>query len=56
MKNNSKMRKEKLEYLITHPEIWTEMGRAGRKFVEENFDIKKLNKRLSDFYEGLKNK
>jgi colanic acid/amylovoran biosynthesis glycosyltransferase len=44
---------EKLEYLIEHPEIWPEMGRAGRKFVEENYDIKKLNRRLVGIYEQL---
>ena len=26
---------EKLEYLFVHQEIWTEMGKAGRKHVEE---------------------
>ena len=44
---------ERLEYLITHPELWPEMGRKGRKFVEENFDIKKLNQRLVDIYRSL---
>jgi len=29
------------------------MGRAGRRFVEEHFDIKKLNRRLVEIYEGL---
>jgi len=28
---------ERLEYLIEHPKIWAEMGRAGRKFVEEKY-------------------
>jgi len=42
--------KTKLEYLINHPEIWPEMGKAGRKIVEENFNIKKLNKRLTKIY------
>jgi len=44
---------EKLEYLILHPEIWPEMGRAGRKYVEEHYDIKKLNKKLVKIYEDL---
>jgi len=44
---------EKLEYLIKHPEVWPEMGRFGRKFVEEHYDIKKLNKRLVEIYQNL---
>jgi len=44
---------EKLEYLIEHPEIWPKMGRYGRKFVEEHYDIKKLNKRLIEIYQNL---
>ena len=44
---------EKLDYLINHPEIWAEMGRAGRKYVEENYDIKKLNRRLVKIYNAL---
>jgi len=45
--------KKKLEYLINHPKVWPEMGRAGRKFVEEHYDIKKQNKKLVNIYEGL---
>ena len=41
---------ERLEYLIKNPEIWPAMGYTGRKFVEENFDINKLNDRLLDIY------
>jgi len=44
---------ERLEYLIEHPELWPEMGRAGRRFVEEHYDIKKLNRRLVEIYEAL---
>ena len=29
------------------------MGWAGRRFVEERYDIKKLNRRLVEIYEGL---
>lgn len=43
----------KLEYLIKHPEIWPEMGRCGRKIVEERYDIKKLNQRLVKIYNAL---
>ena len=44
---------EKLEYLIAHPELWLEMGRAGRKHVEEHYDIDKLNDRLERIYKEL---
>lgn len=44
---------EKLGYLIRHPEIWPEMGRAGRAFVEEHYDINKLNNRLVEIYREL---
>lgn len=44
---------EKLEYLVLHPEVWPKMGKAGRKYVEEHYDIKKLNKRLVKIYEDL---
>lgn len=42
---------EKIEHLIEHPERWPEMGQFGRKFVEENYDIKKLNRKLVKIYE-----
>lgn len=41
---------EKLLYLIEHPELWPAMGRAGRKFVEQRYDIKQLNKELVELY------
>ncbi len=44
---------EKLEYMIEHPEIWLEMGKYGRQFVEEQFDIEVLNKRLVEIYRNL---
>jgi len=44
---------EKLSYVIEHPEIWSEMGRAGRFFVEEFFDIDKLNAQLVEIYQQL---
>jgi len=44
---------ERLDYLIQHPELWPDMGRAGRQFVEEHFDITKLNQRLVEIYQGL---
>jgi len=44
---------ERLAYLIEHPEVWPKMGRAGRKHVEANYDIGKLNDRLVEIYEKL---
>jgi len=44
---------ERLIYLIEHPEIWSEMGRAGRAYVEANYDIDKLNDRLVEIYKEL---
>lgn len=43
----------KLIYLIEHPELWSEMGKAGRNFVECQYDINRLNERLVAIYEGL---
>lgn len=44
---------EKLEYLIKHPEIWTEMGRKGRVHVEESYNIRNLNHQLVEVYQNL---
>ena len=42
---------ERLDYLIDHPELWPEMGRKGRAYVEEHYDIRKLNRQLVAIYE-----
>jgi colanic acid/amylovoran biosynthesis glycosyltransferase len=44
---------ERLQYLIEHPELWPEMGRCGRKFVEVKYDIKMLNSKLVRIYDAL---
>ena len=44
---------EKLEYLIGHPEIWPEMGKCGREFVEKNYNIRRLNRRFAEIYQQL---
>jgi len=41
---------DKLKYLVKHPEIWPEMGHHGRKYVQEHYDINKLNDRLVEIY------
>ena len=44
---------EKIDYLVENPEIWRQIGQHGRKFVEERYDIKQLNKQLVEMYEKL---
>jgi colanic acid/amylovoran biosynthesis glycosyltransferase len=44
---------EKLDYLIEHPQLRPEMGRKGRKYVEEHYDLDKLNDRLVEIYRRL---
>ncbi len=44
---------EKLSYLIEHPQVWTEMGRAGRARVEADYDMNKLNDELVEIYQQL---
>jgi colanic acid/amylovoran biosynthesis glycosyltransferase len=42
-----------LEHLINHPELRFAMGRKGRRFVEEQYDIENLNDRLVSIYQQL---
>jgi colanic acid/amylovoran biosynthesis glycosyltransferase len=42
---------EKLEYMVAHPEKWESMGLAGRKHIEENYDVKKQGHRLEEIYD-----
>lgn len=43
----------KLAYLAEHRVRWGEMGMAGRRHIQENFDVDKLNDRLVGIYEHL---
>lgn len=42
---------QKLHYFIEHPEVWEQMGKAGRAYVEEHYDINKLNDELVEIYQ-----
>lgn len=44
---------ERLEHLIKHPELWESMGRAGRKYIEEEFNIVKQAAKLEALYDSL---
>ncbi len=44
---------DKLALLADHPERWPEMGRVGRRFVEEQHDIVDLDARLAALFEQL---
>ena len=46
---------EKLKYLIDHPEVWPQMGRAGRTRVEQTYNINQLNHELMEIYQQLLN-
>jgi colanic acid/amylovoran biosynthesis glycosyltransferase len=42
-----------LYHLIQNPQLWPEMGQAGRAFVETNYDIRNLNNQLVSLYHQL---
>ncbi|HEV3118861.1 MAG TPA: glycosyltransferase [Gemmataceae bacterium] len=35
---------------VTHPEMWEEMGRRGRAWIEAEYDVKNQVRRLEDLY------
>jgi colanic acid/amylovoran biosynthesis glycosyltransferase len=41
---------QQVESLIAHPETWPEMGRCGRAFIEQRYDIRRLNESLVELY------
>ncbi|HEY9748345.1 MAG TPA: glycosyltransferase, partial [Allocoleopsis sp.] len=43
----------KLSYLMEHPELWPQMGHAGRSYVETHYNIHQLNDRLVEIYQQL---
>ena len=42
-----------IEYLMLNPDKWGEMGKRGRRFVENKYNINNLNQRLIRIYEHL---
>lgn len=45
--------KERLIHLLSHLELWAEMGRAGRDHVKKNYTVEKLNDQLIQIYKNL---
>ena len=46
---------DKLGYLIEHPELWSAMGKSGRKFVLQNYNLDQINDDLINIYRSLIN-
>ena len=44
---------KKLEYLIEHPSSSLRMAENARRFIEQNYNIQKLNKELVKVYEDI---
>lgn len=42
-----------LQQVIRQDALWAKMGRAGRSYVEDNYDIRVLNDRLVEMYRAL---
>lgn len=45
---------DRLSYLVEHPNLWSAMGHAGRTFVEDRYDIEKLNDRLVTIFHAVR--
>jgi hypothetical protein len=41
-----------LEAPLSHPEDWPEMGRAGRAYIEAEFDLARQAERLEALYQS----
>jgi colanic acid/amylovoran biosynthesis glycosyltransferase len=44
---------DRLADVISHPEVWPEMGREGRAFVETQYDLDRRNDALVELYRQL---
>jgi colanic acid/amylovoran biosynthesis glycosyltransferase len=47
---------ERLEFLVINHEQWGKMGRAGRKHIVRNYDIKKQVRKLEGIYDDVSNR
>lgn len=43
----------KLSYLLEHPEVWSQMGKLGRRFVEKHYNIRDLQRQLEELYVSI---
>ena len=44
---------EKLEQLLNNQELWAKMGRSGRDYIENYYNIDKLNKQLVEIFQKI---
>ena len=42
-----------LWYLVEHPEVWSAMGRAGREYMEQEYDVMVQVGKLEEIYDVL---
>lgn len=46
---------DRLSYSLEHPELWSVMGKAGREFVLQHYNLERLNDDLINIYRSLIN-
>jgi colanic acid/amylovoran biosynthesis glycosyltransferase len=44
---------DRLNYLLSHREVWLEMGDKGRKHIEKYYNLDKQNDRIVEIYRSL---
>jgi len=45
---------ERLEYLVSNPDTWKQMGQKGREHIEKNYDVTKQVEKLEIIYDMVK--
>lgn len=43
---------DRLSYMVDHPEIWPNMGKAGSEYIQKNYDMNTLNDQLVELYKN----